>query len=109
MEPYSSGISGDQAADIEEIRLAVKLAAQKRDKNCEALLALLRQLEELHRDIRETLFQESLPTNRQRLYKLLRDIEVNGGWPYIQRMKLIELLEMFDSSVFSEISEEEEN
>lgn len=106
MEPYSSDISGEQAADIEEIRLAVQIAAQKRDKNCEALLALLRQLEGLHRDIRETLFQESLPTNRQHLYNLLKDIELHGGWPYIQRMKLMDLLVTLESPIGSDMSEE---
>ncbi|MGD1852907.1 MAG: hypothetical protein ACFB2W_01530 [Leptolyngbyaceae cyanobacterium] len=100
MELYSSNIEQNTghrhpdsgSADLEEIRLAVEAAAQKRANDCEDLLALLRQLEALHRDICETLFQESLPTNRQRLYHLLKDIEVNGGWPYIQRMKLVELL-----------------
>ncbi len=97
MELYSSDTACGPIADIEEIRLVVQTAAQKRVKDCEALLALLRQLEELHRDIRETLFQESLPTNRQHLYHLLRDIEVNGGWPYIQRMKLTELLKTIEN------------
>ena len=106
MEQYSSDTSRGQSADIESIRLAIESAAQKRVNDCEALLALLRQLEELHRDIRETLFQEALPTNRQRLYKLLRDIEVNGGWPYIQRMKLVELLNNLDTPSSLDGSEE---
>lgn len=104
MESYSSDISGEQAADIQAIQLAVQEAARKRDKDCFELLVLLRQLEELHRDICETFFQDSLPTNRQRLYKLLRDIEVNGGWPYIQRMKLRELLDWLDPELLSELS-----
>jgi hypothetical protein len=29
-----------------------------------------------------------LPDNRQALYSLLRDIEAEGGWPYIERMRL---------------------
>lgn len=53
-----------------------------------ALLALLRQLERLHREIRDGAFQQSLPDNRQALYSLLRDIETEGGWPYIERMRL---------------------
>ncbi|MHC5598658.1 MAG: hypothetical protein ACYTXC_22415 [Nostoc sp.] len=53
-----------------------------------ALLALLRQLELLHREIRDGVFQESLPVNRQQLYSLLKDIESEGGWPYIERMRL---------------------
>lgn len=106
MEQYSSNTSHGQSADIEAIRLAIESAAQKRVNDCEALLALLRQLEELHRDIRETLFQAALPTNRQRLHKLLRDIEVNGGWPYIQRMKLVELLKSLDTPSSLDGSEE---
>jgi hypothetical protein len=57
-----------------------------------ALLALLRQLEQLHREIRDGVFQDSLPNNRQALYSLLRDIESEGGWPYIERMRLQEFL-----------------
>ncbi|MBT9313840.1 hypothetical protein [Leptothoe spongobia] len=106
MKPYSSDAEHGQSADIEAIRIAVQVAAQKRANDCEALLSLLRQLEVLHRDIRETLFQESLPTNRQRLYHLLRDIEINGGWPYIQRMKLVELLKGVDPSLDPEASED---
>ncbi|WP_392533269.1 hypothetical protein [Nostoc sp. C117] len=64
--------------------------------NCEgetvALLALLRELERLHREIRDGIFQESLPVNRRQLYSLLKDIESEGGWPYIERMRLQALL-----------------
>jgi hypothetical protein len=56
------------------------------------LLALLRLLEALHREIRDGVFQESLPDNRQALYALLRNIEADGGWPYIYRMRLQSLL-----------------
>jgi hypothetical protein len=57
------------------------------------LLALLRLLESLHQEIRDTLFQDSLPDTRQALYSLLRDIETSGGWPYIHRMRLQDLLQ----------------
>lgn len=63
-----------------------------------ALLALLRTLERLHQDIRDSLFQESLPDNRQALYSLLKDIEATGGWPYIYRMKLQALLANLQAS-----------
>jgi hypothetical protein len=53
-----------------------------------ALLHLLRTLEKLHHEIQEGYFQAALPDSRQSLYALLRDIEENGGWPYIQRFKL---------------------
>jgi hypothetical protein len=55
------------------------------------LLHLLRTLEKLHHEIQEGYFQAALPDNRQSLYALLRDIEENGGWPYIQRFKLRDL------------------
>jgi hypothetical protein len=63
-----------------------------------ALLSLLRLLEALHRDIRETLFQDTLPTSRQDLYAFLRDIEASGGWPYIHRMKIRRLLEYLETT-----------
>ena len=53
-----------------------------------ALLHLLRTLEQLHREIQQGYFQSALPSSRQSLYALLRDIEENGGWPYIPRWKL---------------------
>ncbi|MEB3215188.1 MAG: hypothetical protein VKN72_02870 [Nostocales cyanobacterium 94392] len=57
-----------------------------------AILGLLRQLEQLHREIRDGIFQESLPSNRQALYSLLKDIEAEGGWPYIERMRIQALM-----------------
>ncbi|MEM1279975.1 MAG: hypothetical protein AAF827_06550 [Cyanobacteria bacterium P01_D01_bin.6] len=74
--------------DLKPLAQAAEQAAIARAGDEIALLALLRLLENLHGQIRDAWFQESLPTNRQRLYALLRDIEVNGGWPYIQRMRL---------------------
>lgn len=78
--------------DLQQITTLIRQAAQNRQRDSRALLHLLRELEALHQDIRETLFRESLPTSRHHLYRLLRDVEVNGGWPYIQRMKLRALL-----------------
>ncbi len=71
----------------------VNAAANAREGDCLALLKLLRILNELHSEIRDTLFREALPDNRQRLYRLLKDIEQEGGWPYIRRMKITRLLE----------------
>jgi hypothetical protein len=68
-----------------------------------ALLAILRTLERLHHEIRDGLFQESLPDNRQALYSLLRDIESSGGWPYIHRMKLQLLLANLRTSLDGEL------
>lgn len=79
-------------ADLQDIAEAIETAALRRVGNELALLKLLRLLEQLHGTIRDELFLEAMPDNRQRLYALLRDIEVNGGWPYIQRMRMRTLL-----------------
>lgn len=88
-------MKNDRSSDTE--KLASKLATitttvydavESCQKNSIAILALLRQLEQLHREIRDGAFQETLPENRQQLYSLLKDIESEGGWPYIERMKL---------------------
>nr|WP_228024859.1 hypothetical protein [cf. Phormidesmis sp. LEGE 11477] len=84
--------------DLNELVQAVQSAAQHREGNCLALLELLRRLERLHYDIRDTLFRDALPDNRQRLYRLLKDIEREGGWPYIQRMQLLSLLENLEKA-----------
>ncbi len=56
--------------------------------NAIGLVEVLRLLERLHRGITEGAFQEALPNNRQELYKLMRIIEEEGGWPHIPKMKL---------------------
>ncbi|MEO1067739.1 MAG: hypothetical protein AAFW95_01255 [Cyanobacteria bacterium J06638_6] len=78
--------------DLDQLSQLIDQAALKRKGYSTDLLALLRLLEKHHRDICETLFYDALPDNRQHLYAMLRDIEINGGWPYIQRMKLQALL-----------------
>ena len=82
--------------DLKQLAKAAEQAAIARIGDEIALLGLLRLLEELHSQIRDAWFQDSLPTNRQRLYALLRDIEISGGWPYIQRMRLRALLEQLE-------------
>lgn len=74
--------------NFEAIAEAVNQSVQRSQGDCLQLLALLRMLEGLHREVCDGPFQASLPTNRQALYALLRDIEAEGGWPYIHRMKL---------------------
>jgi hypothetical protein len=87
----------------EGISDSIRSLAQGHQNNCLQLLALLRLLEELHREIRDDLFMESLPTNRQALYALLRDIEREGGWPYIPVAKIKDLMSTLESD--SEVSE----
>ena len=78
--------------DLEVISSQIHSMADRSQGDVHSLLLLLRTLEQLHREIQEGYFQAALPDNRQALYKLLRDIEENGGWPYIQRWKLQALL-----------------
>jgi hypothetical protein len=92
------GGSGRLEADLENIATSIWTAVRQRQGQSVELLAVLRLLEHLHQEIRDGLFQDSLPDNRQALYALLRDIEQQGGWPYIHRMKL----QAFLSSALSE-------
>ncbi|MEC4983574.1 MAG: hypothetical protein SAJ37_12360 [Oscillatoria sp. PMC 1068.18] len=88
-------MNSDQALESNKLKiteqelfsLVLQMAQECRGDSL-ALLSMLRTLESLHREIREELFLESLPNNRRELDNLLKDIEENGGWPYIQRMKL---------------------
>lgn len=84
--------SGQLQTKLQTIATDIETLASNYQGNSLALLALLRVLEHSHREIRETLFQASLPQDRQSLYALLRDIEESGGWPYIDRMRLRSLL-----------------
>lgn len=75
----------DQLDHIQGELLAI---AQHHQEDARALLTLLRDLECTHRKISETYFYPSLPDRRRELYNLLRDMETEGGWPYIMRPKL---------------------
>lgn len=80
--------SGQFSEKLQKITNVVHDVTISCEGDATALLKLLRQLEQLHREIRDGTFQESLPNNRQQLYALLKDIESEGGWPYIERMRL---------------------
>jgi hypothetical protein len=67
--------------------------AIEHQQQTDELLAILRTLEELHRHVREEFFQPALPKSRHSLYSLLMEIEAQGGWPYIERMRLQDLLQ----------------
>lgn len=77
---------------LQEITTVIQDLAQQQQGNCQGLLLLLRTVEHLHREIREQLFEPSLPNTRKDVYNLLRDIEESGGWPYIERMRLKDLM-----------------
>ncbi|MBW4575695.1 MAG: hypothetical protein KME08_10470 [Aphanothece sp. CMT-3BRIN-NPC111] len=89
---HDTDFDSKQQPELQAIANTIRALAEKRQGNSLALLALLRTLEQLHREIQEGVFQASLPDNRQALYALLKDIEEEGGWPYIDRMKLRSLL-----------------
>lgn len=78
--------------ELERIVAQIQEIADRDRADPLALLLLLRTLEQIHREIQQGYFQSALPNSRQSLFALLRDIEENGGWPYIQRWKLQELL-----------------
>jgi hypothetical protein len=88
--------SKSKAALIERLQqisaIGLQLAVDHQQQTDE-LLAILRTLEELHRHIREDFFQPALPQSRHSLYSLLMEIEAQGGWPYIERMRLQDLLQ----------------
>ena len=85
--------SGHKKDDWPSLARSFRALAEENKGDPIKILDLLRSLEHLHQELREGVFQESLPDNRQRLYNLLKDIEVKGGWPYIPRMKLRSLIE----------------
>lgn len=85
LEPFQS--------QLESLTLTVRDLSEQVEGNTVALLAILRTLEVLHREIREGRFREALPDNRQALYALLKEIETYGGWPYVPRASLRSLLE----------------
>jgi len=88
MESGNDFDSEQWQSELQAIAAAIRALAERQTGDTVALLALLRLLEELHREIRDGIFQASLPDNRQALYALLKDIQTKGGWPYVERMKL---------------------
>lgn len=77
------------------------LAEQNQDDSL-FLLSLLRDLEKIHRQIRVTFFEGALPQTRNDLYQFVKDIEEKGGWPYIERMRLKELLRNIEQNLEKE-------
>jgi hypothetical protein len=78
---------------LDHIVAQVESLAQNYRHDGDRLLVILRTLEHLHRKIRTELFEPALPNTRQELYTLLREIEEQGGWPYIERGKLQQLMQ----------------
>ena len=70
----------------------IYVLAEKHSADSLFLLSLLRDLEQIHRQVRVRYFQAALPETRNDLYRFVKDIEEQGGWPYIERMRLKDLL-----------------
>ncbi|HEY9827709.1 MAG TPA: hypothetical protein V6D19_19905 [Stenomitos sp.] len=75
-------------AELNEVNTLIHQLVERCEGEPTALLKILRLLEALHFRIRENHFQPALPVHRHELYALLREIEAEGGWPYIPRMQL---------------------
>ncbi len=100
--------------DLNQLSQLALSLADEYDGDCQKLLQLLRVLEYLHRHIRDTTFQNAFPKNRQALYKLLRTIESERGWPYIPVMPLRDFMEhlrtdLAETPEGSELTSSEEN
>ncbi|MDJ0590448.1 MAG: hypothetical protein QNJ72_10685 [Pleurocapsa sp. MO_226.B13] len=78
---------------LEDKAKSIFALAEKNRHDSLFLLSLLRELEKIHRQIRVSFFEKALPQTRNDLYQFVRDIEEKGGWPYIERMRLKDLLQ----------------
>jgi small-conductance mechanosensitive channel len=83
-EPTAPG----QQQRLDALLAELSSLSQELANQPEALVNLLRQLEQLHRQIQDGPLRGSLPTDRHRLFALLQNLEQSGGWPYIPRPQL---------------------
>ena len=90
--PSPEALGGDPRAQAALDHL--EALAQELEGQPEALLALLRRLEHLHRSIQDGPFRVSLPEDRNHLFALLAEMERSGGWPYIPRLQLRTFLDL---------------
>ena len=91
----SESPSGDPRAEAALAQL--EALAGELEGEPEALLALLRRLEQLHRTIQDGPFRASLPADRGALFNLLQGMERSGGWPYIPRLQLRTFMDLMQS------------
>jgi len=80
--------------DLDAKVAALEQLAQVLKDDPQALLQLLRRLEQLHRSIQDGPFLASLPCGRNELFRLLEDMEHSGGWPYIPRLQLRSFMDL---------------
>ncbi|MFO0037711.1 MAG: hypothetical protein ACK522_02045 [Synechococcaceae cyanobacterium] len=91
--PLSSESSSGDPRATAALGLLEELARELEGQP-EALLSLLRRLEQLHRTIQDGPFRASLPEDRNHLFDLLAEMERSGGWPYIPRLQLRTFLDL---------------
>ena len=84
----ATALTTAQQQRLSELLTGLSALAAEVDNQPEALLSLLRQLEQLHRTVQDGAFRSSLPADRGQLFDLLRAMEQSGGWPYIPRLQL---------------------
>jgi len=97
LQATTSLARGDWEARLSEELLSIQSLADEVDGEPEALLLLLRRLEELHRNIQDGPFRSSLPADRGELFNLLQGMEKSGGWPYIPRLQLRTFMDLLQS------------
>ena len=88
MDSTGPALQPDQQQRLSQLLEELTQLAAELDNQPEALLTLLRQLEQLHRTVQDGAFRSSLPADRGQLFNLLRAMEQSGGWPYIPRLQL---------------------
>ena len=82
---------------LEALLQGLDALASEVDGEPEALLLLLRRLEDLHRTIQDGPFRASMPADRGELFNLLQSMEKSGGWPYIPRLQLKTFMDLMQS------------
>ena len=98
-DPLQSKNTSLKEAKVQKLSTEIYHLAQQNQDDLLFLLSLLRNLEQTHRQIRTEMFETSLPKTRNDLYNLVKDIEEQGGWPYIERMKLQSILKNIQSEI----------
>jgi hypothetical protein len=99
MSRQEDRLSKELEQKLQEISNKVWSLAETNQQDLLFLLSLLRTLESIHRRIRTEMFEPSLPNSRNQLYHLVKDIDEEGGWPYIERMRLKDLLLNLESDL----------
>jgi hypothetical protein len=98
--PADSAPADSAPAGIDPVHAALACLADRAaalQGQPEALLQLLRRIEQLHRTIQDGAFRASLPADRNALFQLLSEMERSGGWPYIPRLQLRTFLDLLGS------------